>query len=188
MRRLSCALLLCLTTPLIAADRVDDKNPSDEQKQLLGKWIAASVNGKSLPPGEKMKDPLRDEEGLFDMPYVGRHIGQIVTISVTKRSPHAQSRITEHNRIVRTTILKKLDATKTPKEIDLLVYDFFEKARPFQIKQVEMKGIYKLKDGELTWCLALPGKPRPKEFAAPMGSGLTLVTLAAQTAGGVNDR
>lgn len=46
-----------------------------------------------------------------------------------------------------------------------------------------MKGIYSLDGGHLTYCVALPGKPRPTEFATPPGSRYTLVKLERFTTG-----
>ena len=60
----------------------------------------------------------------------------------------------------------KLDATKTPKEIDV-VPDGLPKG-------TLIKGIYKLEDGRLTMCYGGPKQDRPKEFAAKEGTGHTL--------------
>jgi uncharacterized protein (TIGR03067 family) len=60
----------------------------------------------------------------------------------------------------------KLDATKTPKQID---------ATPTGgAKGMVVRGIYKIEKGVLTICFAMPGKDRPTAFEAKEGSGHTL--------------
>jgi uncharacterized protein (TIGR03067 family) len=39
------------------------------------------------------------------------------------------------------------------------------------------EGIYSLRGGVLTYCVAAPGRPRPTEFATAKGDGQTLVVL-----------
>jgi uncharacterized protein (TIGR03067 family) len=58
-----------------------------------------------------------------------------------------------------------LDATKTPREIDLV---------PEGPKKVVIKGIYKIEKDVLTMCYAAPGGKRPEAFAAKKDSGDTL--------------
>jgi uncharacterized protein (TIGR03067 family) len=67
----------------------------------------------------------------------------------------------------------KLDASKSPKEIDLIALEGPQKGK-------SMEGIYKLEDGKLTICVrdvAAAGKGRPKEFATEADSGLGLIVL-----------
>lgn len=40
-----------------------------------------------------------------------------------------------------------------------------------------MLGIYRLRNGLFTYCMALPGKPRPTDFTTPAGSSQTLIKL-----------
>lgn len=63
-----------------------------------------------------------------------------------------------------------LDATKTPREIDIQV------DAPQGKKVPVIKGIYKMEKGKLTMCYGPPGGKRPAKFEAPEKSGLTLVT------------
>lgn len=64
----------------------------------------------------------------------------------------------------------QVDSSKTPKEIDLTVTAGENKGKTF-------KGIYKITDDNLTICRGLTEKDaRPTEFAAPVDSGLVLVT------------
>jgi uncharacterized protein (TIGR03067 family) len=61
-----------------------------------------------------------------------------------------------------------IDAKK--KTIDIVPTDGPQKGKT-------IKGIFQLKNGELKICFARPEKDRPKEFAAPKDSGLTLAVL-----------
>jgi uncharacterized protein (TIGR03067 family) len=56
----------------------------------------------------------------------------------------------------------KLDATKTPKEIDLIPEG--------KGKEAVVKGIYKLEKGTLTVCAGAPGKDRPAAFESKAGT------------------
>lgn len=61
----------------------------------------------------------------------------------------------------------KVDAIKVPKEIDILDES--------GMKNDKTKlGIYELDGDTYKYCLAPAGKPRPLEFASPMGSGYSL--------------
>jgi uncharacterized protein (TIGR03067 family) len=61
----------------------------------------------------------------------------------------------------------KVDATKAPKEIDILDES--------GMKNDKTKlGIYELDGDTYRFCLAPAGKPRPAEFASPEGSGYSL--------------
>jgi uncharacterized protein (TIGR03067 family) len=60
----------------------------------------------------------------------------------------------------------KLDATKTPKHIDLVPANM--------PKGTVIQGIYKLDNDTLTLCYAAPGKKRPAAFESKEGSGDTL--------------
>ncbi len=62
----------------------------------------------------------------------------------------------------------KLDATKTPKTLDII-----SDAGPNKGKT--LKGIYKIEDDKFTYCVAGPDKDRPTEFSGKEGSGHTLL-------------
>jgi uncharacterized protein (TIGR03067 family) len=62
----------------------------------------------------------------------------------------------------------KLNASKSPKEIDIL-----PAAGP-KGKMVVIRGIYKIEDGKLTMCYAAPEQERPKAFESKEESGVTL--------------
>jgi uncharacterized protein (TIGR03067 family) len=57
----------------------------------------------------------------------------------------------------------KLDAAKAPKALDITWDD-----------GTQFQAIYELSSNEFKICLAPAGKPRPKEFTAPKGSGQLL--------------
>ncbi len=63
----------------------------------------------------------------------------------------------------------KIDASKTPKEFDVM-----PAAGPNKGKT--LKGIYKFDGDQLIYCIAGPDLDRPKEFASPAGSKLRLYT------------
>jgi len=92
-------------------------------------------------------------------------------------------------RAVRTTYLKRIDQAKTPWEIDLELdpteFIIADVAKPTSesLQGGVMKGIFKFDKGDLVYCMALPGKPRPKSFATPKGSAHTLVRLAPFSTG-----
>jgi uncharacterized protein (TIGR03067 family) len=61
----------------------------------------------------------------------------------------------------------KLDATKTPKTLDIISDSGPNKGKT-------LKGIYKIEDDTFTYCVAGPDKDRPTEFSAKEGSGHAL--------------
>ena len=64
----------------------------------------------------------------------------------------------------------ELDPTRKPKTIDFMETEGDNKGRI-------VLGIYELEDNTRKLCYAQPGKDRPAEFAAPAGSGHTLVVF-----------
>jgi uncharacterized protein (TIGR03067 family) len=64
----------------------------------------------------------------------------------------------------------KLDPTKKPKTIDA-------ERTAGSGKGEKLHGIYELSDDTFKVCFAAPGMARPKEFAAPAGSGNRLVVM-----------
>lgn len=74
----------------------------------------------------------------------------------------------EHSVVVGKEVIKgthKLDASKTPHEIDAT-----DTEGPYKDKAA--RGIYKIKGDEFTVCFAAPGKDRPKEFSTKSGAHL----------------
>ena len=64
----------------------------------------------------------------------------------------------------------EIDPTKKPKAVDLTVTEGDSKGQT-------VPGIYELGEDTRKVCLAQAGKERPKEFAAPAGSGHILAVL-----------
>jgi uncharacterized protein (TIGR03067 family) len=62
----------------------------------------------------------------------------------------------------------KLDATKTPKTLDIVADTGPNKGKT-------LKGIYKIEDDTFTYCVGGPDKDRPTEFTGKEGSGYTLL-------------
>jgi uncharacterized protein (TIGR03067 family) len=62
----------------------------------------------------------------------------------------------------------KLDASKTPKTLDIISDSGPNKGKT-------LKGIYKIDGDTFTYCVAGPDKDRPTEFASKEGSGHTLL-------------
>ena len=93
-------------------------------------------------------------------------------------------------RAVRATYLKQIDQTQTPWQIDLqldpnnvpvaLVRATNAKNAAANVSFLAagtMKGIFKLNGDRLEYCMALPGRPRPRDFTTPQGSAHTRVVL-----------
>ncbi len=76
--------------------------------------------------------------------------------------------------MVHTTTIKRLDANKTPSEIDMEVAENDGNIRI-------ATGIYLLNEDVFKYCIALPGQPRPKAFAVQRGDGHTLVVMKRAT-------
>jgi uncharacterized protein (TIGR03067 family) len=79
--------------------------------------------------------------------------------------------ITFHPVRDRTRVTFNLDPAQSPRTISMTVQDGPDKGK-------SIPGIYDFQGDRLRLCAALkPGVPRPKEFAAPSGSGLLLLVL-----------
>lgn len=128
--------------------------------------------------------PLADDAKAANDAEVARHQG---TWAVTKFVREGQEspadlvesivRIVEGDHVVWKRDGKSFAGTKVeldpkgePKTIDVL-----PDGGPSFGKRI--LGIYKLDGDELTICMAEADKPRPKEFRAEAGSGLTLMTF-----------
>jgi len=68
----------------------------------------------------------------------------------------------------------KLDATMTPRAIDITVSAGSQ-------TDATMQGIYEFKDGELRICAKVFGNGRPKDFDAPDGSSSVLLVLKRES-------
>ena len=135
MRFLSLAAGLFLIVSLTAASPPDT---SGDLGALQGSWklVAGEIGGQKMAAEQLKKAKL-----LFngDRYTVRRGNGPTVTGIV------------------------KLDATKSPKTIDITDADGSYKGKT-------LLGIYSVKGGELTECFAPPGKARPAKFATQAGT------------------
>lgn len=127
----------------------------------------------ALPPVLAGDDPVKDE--------LKRHQGTwITTSSIFDGQPASPELVRSIRRIVTddhvvwerdgkrfagTTIV--LNPTKDPKTIDVIPDGGPNRGEP-------VFGIYKFDSDTITICMAGPGQPRPKEFKAEKGSGLSV--------------
>jgi uncharacterized protein (TIGR03067 family) len=134
---------LALAIPVLG----QTNTPQDDLSRLQGTWLTVSMvnNGKTLVAES---DPPKPGP-VTKLAYEGNRWKVIVG-----------------DQTVATGVVK-IDATRRPKEIDLLDES--------GTKNEKTKlGIYEL-DGDLyRYCLAPAGKPRPTELASPEGSGYSL--------------
>jgi uncharacterized protein (TIGR03067 family) len=138
-------VILILLTGLLAAPEGPQKDDASKRDlaKLTGTWVSVSLvsDGKTLidektPPAERARTKL-----AYD--------GNKWTVKVG-------------DKIVATGIIA-IDATKTPKEIDVMDGSGMrnEKTR---------LGIYELDDDTYRYCVAAPGAPRPAEFVSRAGT------------------
>jgi uncharacterized protein (TIGR03067 family) len=118
-----------------------------EMGKFQGTWVAVSLinNGKTL---------LDDKTSRKDDP-------------TTKLAYEGNHWLVKSGDKTFATGVFKVDATKTPKEIDILDESgvMNDKAK---------LGIYELEGDHYKYCLAPAGKPRPMEFSSKEGSGVSL--------------
>ena len=126
-----------------AADAKKDSTKSDQEK-FNGVWKAVSgvFEGKELP-----------KEAIEKM-------------SLTLKG----SKFTLHNGPEKAEGTYKIDASKTPKTIDVTHGDGSDKDKL-------MLGIYELTDDTYKVCFAAPGEDRPTEFVSKPGSGTRLIVM-----------
>jgi uncharacterized protein (TIGR03067 family) len=125
----------------LAADNTKEKQAMADQEKIQGTW--------ELVSGERNGKPLPDE--------VIQHVKLIF----------AGDKLTTQHKDRKTEATFKLDANKTPKEIDL------------DMDGSVGKGIYQLDGDSLKLVHGEVGDPRPKEFPKE-GSGLTVLVLKSQ--------
>jgi uncharacterized protein (TIGR03067 family) len=131
---------LLVATVLLAGLAFAGEGKTDLDK-IQGTWVRATVerNGKAASA-----DELKD----------------------TKLSVKGDKYTLDDGKEKRTGTFK-LDATKTPKTLDIIADSGPNKGKT-------LKGIYKIEDGVFTYCVAGPDKDRPTEFSAKEGSGNAL--------------
>ena len=133
----ACILGFCLAA-LAFADK-DDVDKKDREA-MQGDWACESLTR----DGMKLEDD--DAQALF------RTVKDDTYVVSRFRTKAGSGTFT-------------LDASKSPKEIDIV---------PDGPKKVVVKGIYKIEKDVLTICHAAPGAERPTAFASKEGSGHTL--------------
>jgi uncharacterized protein (TIGR03067 family) len=132
-----------------AAPVKDDAN--NDADRLQGSWtmVLVFINGEELSAGQARTGQLVIEDNQY------------------------RARLGANS----STSTFKIDASKTPKEIDLTYTDGDQKGKT-------VKGIYKLASDGLTICRGLTEREaRPTEFAAPVDSRLLLVVWKLSKAG-----
>ena len=138
-------LLLLLALLLPALLRADDA-PNNADKDLEGDWELKSV----IRDGQKQFRTLDKGGPLFAM-FRGDSLSFNTDVEIRK-------------------VTIKVDASKTPKTIDLIPDDGPQKGKT-------MKGIYEVTGDELRVCHADSGKDRLTALSAKEGSGWTLMTF-----------
>src|SRR5437660_5040024 len=149
------AFLILAAGLLVAADNPGkESRPMSDLDRLRGTWLAVSLvnNGKTLvdektPPKEGPATKL-----VYD--------GNKWTIKVGAKT-------------VATGVFK-IDATKTPKQIDVMDESGVNNDKT-------KLGIYELNGATYKYCLAPAGKPRPTEFTSKEGSGHSLGVSKRET-------
>lgn len=108
-----------------------------EFAELQGKWTMIRTGGKE-------SDPAKLE--ISDRTFVKHYIG--IKTGTPQSMPMEMT----------------LDATKDPKEIDLII----------SATNGHMKGVYELEGDQLSLILAKTGNPRPKSLTAPLRQGIDI--------------
>ena len=136
--RLVLILIAAACTSVLGADETRDAAKKDLEA-LQGEWklVSATRDGKTMPADDVkvMKCTIKGDK-----------------FTITR-----DGKVVEGGAV-------KLDAAKTPREIDLPLGDGKKMAL----------GIYELSGGKYKMCYSPPGKERPKDFEAQEGTGRTL--------------
>jgi uncharacterized protein (TIGR03067 family) len=136
--RLVLILIAAACTSAFRADETKDTAKKDLEA-LQGEWklVSATRDGKTMPTDDVkvMKCTIKGDK-----------------FTITR-----DGKVVEGGAV-------KLDAAKTPREIDLPLGDGKKTAL----------GIYELSGGKYKMCYSPPGKERPKDFEAQEGTGRTL--------------
>jgi uncharacterized protein (TIGR03067 family) len=139
---INAALAPAITLLLSVAIRGDAMD--NDLEKLAGVWICVSATNDGKPLADETVQKLR--------------------LTVTKEGGYK----TERGNQVLFDSICKIDATKTPKQIDLIGTEGENEGKAAQ-------GIYALDADKLTICYTMPGKERPQEFESKPGSGATLI-------------
>lgn len=138
-----CSILILTFGLLVAADA-----PKGDLAKLSGTWLTVSLvsDGKPL-----VGENIPPKEGpVTKLNYVGSKWMVIVGDKTVA------------------TGLFKVDAAKTPKELDVL-------DESGVINDKTKRAIYELDGDTYRYCIARAGQPRPTEFTSKAGSGHSLI-------------
>jgi uncharacterized protein (TIGR03067 family) len=144
-RALAALLLVVLLvwndTFLAGADAAKDAAVKKDLENFQGTWTVESMelDGKPLPEEQrrKIKLSLKGEDFTFD--------------NGTSSEPG----------------LYKIDPTKDPKELNIVISKGEDKGKVYLV-------IYKVEAGKMIQCMELSNKNRPREFTGKAGSGCAL--------------
>jgi uncharacterized protein (TIGR03067 family) len=142
-------VLVILTAGILVAAQDSDRGgpPKSDLDKLRGTWLTVSLmnDGKTLVGEKTAPKPGPVTKLVYD--------GSTWIIKVGDKTV-ASGKF-------------QIDATKTPKEIDIMDES--------GVKNEKTKlGIYAIDGDTYQFCLAPAGKPRPTEFASKAGSGYSL--------------
>jgi uncharacterized protein (TIGR03067 family) len=145
--RTACFLLLGASVLVSAGGSGKDDPAKSDLAKLRGTWVTVSLvnNGKTLVDAKTPPEPGPVTKLGYD--------GTTWIIKVGDKTV--------------ATGKFKIDATKTPKQIDIMDETGVRNERT-------KLGIYELKGDIYRYCLAPAGKPRPTAFASKDGSGDSL--------------
>lgn len=146
--RTSSSFLILMMGLLLAAQAAEDDTSKGDLARLQGTWLTVSLvsNGKTLMDEKSPPKP----GPVTKLVYEGDHW-----------------RVKVGDETVASGILK-IDATRTPKEIDILDGSGMNNDKT-------KLAIYELKGDTYKYCIAPSGKPRPTEFSSQEGSGNSLI-------------
>jgi len=143
----SCLLTLSVGLLTAAAGPGKDDPPRGDLEKLRGTWLTVSLVNDGQTVADEKTPPA--EGATAKLAYEGNRwlirVGEKTVAGGTFA----------------------IDATKGPKEIDIL--------DDTGVKNEKTRlGIYEVDGDTYKYCLAPPGKPRPKDFTSKPGSGASL--------------
>ena len=135
------ALAVLSLVGLLGADTAKEEAVNKDLKQLQGTWTVVSMemDGKFLPDEtrKKIKLTIQGENFTFD----------------NGKDTHGG--------------LYKVDPTKDPKELDIVITRGEEKGKVYLVS-------YKFEGGKMIQCMELSNQGRPRDFTGKAGSGCAL--------------
>jgi uncharacterized protein (TIGR03067 family) len=143
--------VLAITLCLLAAGIFAEEKASGDAA-LNGTWLMVSAEGSEQKMPDEQLAKMNVKLTMKDDTYSTTGTGQAGTVGKLK-----------------------IDATKTPKEIDVM-------AETGPQKGLNIQTIYKLEGDTLTVCYDFAGKSRPTEFATKKGTALFLAVYKKEAA------